>query len=129
MKTLFALTLCALLAAPAGAQVGETMGELKLRYGPPLEVEGTKETRTDHATFQYGNYRVVVTLRDGRSAGETITRRDRRDFTQREVQEFLEDAGFSAAVWRRVSGTSWTQRGRTAVWASKTFTVTSDAWE
>jgi hypothetical protein len=127
MKTLLALALCVLLTVPAGARIGESMYELKLRYGRPLDVVGTKETEIDHANFQRDNYYIEVKLRDGRSVSESITKRDRRDFTMQEVQDLLVDAGFPGAAWRQVNSMTWTQRDRTAVWSSKTFTVSSHA--
>ena len=123
MKTLAALVLFALLTARGGARVGESLYELKLRYGRPFDVAGTDESAIDHASFQRDNYRIEVRLRDGRGVSETITKRDRRDFTLQEVQDLLVDAGFPGAAWRQVNPATWTQRDRTAVWSGRTFTV------
>jgi hypothetical protein len=126
MKMPLALALFVTLTAPGTARVGETMAELKLRYGQPIDVEGEPESPTSRWTFQERNYVIVVTLRKNRSESEEFTRRDHRDFTLAEVRELLEESAAPGAGWSQVSGKSWRQGDRVATWFERTLLVQSE---
>ncbi len=121
MKMLPALALFVALTAQGTARVGETMAELKQRYGQPLDVEGKPESPTSRWRFQDRQYVIIVTLRKNRSVSEELTRRDQRDFTLREVREILDDNAAPGADWQQVSGRSWRQGDRVATWFERTL--------
>lgn len=126
MKMSLAAALFLALAAPGHARVGETMEELKKRYGHPLDVEGAPEAPTSRWRFQDRQYVIHVTMRKNRSVSEELTRRDGRDFTLEEVRTLLADGSAPGAAWEQVSGTMWRQADRVATWFSRTLLVQSE---
>ena len=121
MKLLLASALCAVLTVGAVARVGETMDNLKLRYGAPLGVEGEPESPTSRWRFQDRQYVIIVTIRMNRSVSEEFSRRDGRDFTLSEVREILEANEAPGPDWQQVSGRSWRQDNRVATWVDRTL--------
>jgi hypothetical protein len=126
MKLLLALSLLLALPRLAPARVGDSLEELKRRYGRPLEITGSKTAPTSHAAFQRDRLRIAVTLTDGLSVSEEFTRRDGQDFTLQEVRILLaENATSPGASWRQTTATTWLQRDRTATWAGRALLVES----
>ena len=123
MKTMLALALFMLSAAPSQARLGESISELKRRYGQPLDVEGTKEARISHYRFQWYSYNVTVTVREGLSVSEEFTRRDRQDFSLAEVQGLLMDSSEPGIRWAVENGNTWKQRDRVATWSQRSLLV------
>lgn len=123
MRILLALVLCLSFAPLSRAAIGETLAELRQRYGPPLDAEGKPDAPTSRWTFTDRRYLIVVTLRNNRSIAEEFTRRDRRDFTLREVRELLDDNEAPGAGWREVSARQWRQGDRVASWFDGTVAM------
>ena len=123
MKTVVAFALVMLFAAPGQARLGESISELKRRYGQPLDVEGTKVARINHYRFQWYSYNVTVAVREGLSVSEEFTRRDRQDFSLAEVQVLLADSSEPGIRWVVEKGNTWKQRDRVATWSQRSLLV------
>jgi hypothetical protein len=120
---IFVVGLLVLGLLPCEARLGESITELKRRYGRPLEVEGTKKASTDHYSFEWESWVVKVIVQDGRSVSEEFTRRDRREFTLQEVRLLLADSTDFGLAWTPVNANTWRQRDRVATWTEKTLLV------
>ena len=123
MKTVLGLALFMLFAAPSQARLGESIADLKRRYGQPLDVEGTKAARINHYRFQWYSYNVTVTVREGLSVSEEFTRRDRQDFSLAEVQGLLVESSEPGIRWVVEKGNTWKQRDRMAMWSQRSLLV------
>jgi hypothetical protein len=126
MKLLLALAVGVALAGNTFARIGETMLELRQRYGQPIGVEGNLDEPTSRWTFHDHGYAIIVTVRKNRSVSEEFTRRDRRDFTRREVLDLLEDNAAPGADWQEINGRQWRQGDRVATWLDRSLLMRED---
>jgi len=122
MKAILSSLLVLLFALPSQARLGETLKELKRRYGQPINAENAKETHTTHYSFYWEQYVIEVTLEEGRSVSEQYTRQNRRDFSLQEVRLLLEESSPGLA-WTQVDGSNWKQQDRVATWTGKALVV------
>jgi hypothetical protein len=109
------------------ARLGETIRDLKRRYGQPVNVEATKASRTDRYSFAWDRYDVTVTVQEGRSVSEAFTRADRREFTLQEIHALLIENSDPGLAWLQVDGSTWRQQDRTAVWNARSLLVEEKA--
>lgn len=122
MKSFLMFAIVVLLAVPGQARLGDSLNELKRRYGQPMDADNTKEAGAAQYSFNWNQYAIIVTLQDGFSVAEEYTRRNGRDFTLQEVNELLKESSPGLA-WTQVDGSTWKQRDRRASWTGKSLLV------
>lgn len=127
MKPFLICLLLAISAVPGEARLGETLRDLKRRYGQPFNAEASKETGTDRYTFAWDRYNVTVTVVDGNSVSEEFTRTDRREFTLQEIRGLLVESSDPGLAWTQVDGSTWKQQDRTAAWSARSLLVQEKA--
>lgn len=122
MKTILAALLVVLLPLSGEARLGDSLKELKRRYGQPMDGANPKEAGSSQYTFYWEQYTLTVTLLDGFSVAEEFTRRNNRDFTLQEVRYLLNEST-PGLTWTQVDGSTWKQRDRVATWTGKSLVV------
>jgi hypothetical protein len=127
MKLVLTLLLWTMSTVGGQARLGETIKDLKRRYGQPMEVEATKETGTTRYLYAWDRYTITVLVQEGRSVSEEFTRTDRREFTLQEVRDLLVEASDPGLAWTQVDGSTWQQRDRTAIWTARSLVVQEKA--
>ena len=126
MKPILTFLLIVLFALSSEARLGDSLKELKRRYGQSGGSENTKDERAVRYSFYWEQYVINATLQDGLSVSEEFTRQNGRDFTLPEVRYLLQEStpGLS---WTQVDGSTWKQRDRVATWSGKALVVQEKA--
>jgi hypothetical protein len=127
MKLVLTLLLWMMSTVCGQARLGETIKDLKRRYGQPMEVEATKESGTTRYLYAWDRYTITVLVQEGRSVSEEFTRTDRREFTLQEVRDLLVEGSDPGLAWTQVDGSTWQQRDRTAIWTARSLVVQEKA--
>src|SRR4051812_19559367 len=118
MKTILTLLLLLWLSAtPSHALLGETVKELKRRYGVPIDADSAKQPRTDQYQFRWEFYIVTVIVHEGTSVSEEFAREDKREFSLQEVRHLLAEGSSPGSAWKQLDGSSWKQEDRAATWS------------
>lgn len=126
MKLLVIFSLLVISAASSQARLGESIKELKRRYGQPIDVQETREAGADRYTFQWQQYTIAVTVLQGLSVSEEFTRQNAREFSLEEVRLLLAEST-PGLTWAQVNGNTWKQRDRVASWSRRSLVVQEKA--
>ena len=153
MKLVLTLLLWTMSTVCGQARLGETIKDLKRRYGQPMEVEATKESGTTRYLYAWDRYTITVLVQEGRSVSEEFTDEfglegdalcvcamtpepfeavgrwydDFSQTTDEEVRDLLVEGSDPGLAWTQVDGSTWHQRDRTAIWTARSLVVQEKA--
>jgi len=127
MKLAAALLLFFTSVTPGHARLGDSLKDLKRKYGEPIDAESGSEAGADRYSFRWYNYLVTVTVRDGSSVSEEFARADRKEFSLSEVQQLLMESSEPGLAWTQTDGSTWKQQDRVATWSARSLMVEEKA--
>jgi len=127
MKLAVALLLFFISVMPGHALLGDSLKDLKRKYGQPIDAGTSREAGTDRYEFRWYSYLVTVMVHDGSSVSEEFTRADRKEFSLGEVQKLLMESSEPGLTWTQVNGSTWKQQDRVATWSARLLTVEEKA--
>ena len=87
---LLAATLGVALSARMFAALGDSESTITELFGVPVKQGSTEKGGITTKMYQKGNYVILVQFLRGLSLAESYTRADEHDFSQKEIDAFLE---------------------------------------
>src|SRR4030095_8673217 len=99
MKRLLLFFLMMTFAAQLFARLGNNEAQIEELYGKPVKTGSPDKRGVTTNRYEKGDYIILIQFLKHLSIAESFTRTDQRDFSDEELDHFLEGRTYSSHAW------------------------------
>lgn len=99
MKRFLTLALTMMFAAQLFARLGNNEAQIEELYGKPVKTGTPDKLGVTTNRYEKGDYVILIQFLRHLSIAESFTRTDQKDFSEDELNHFLEGRTYSSHAW------------------------------